>query len=264
MALLDVLGISPQIFDKMKYYHKSFYLRNGIQKEKSFYYLREVLESRFYTSEEINTILKKYDISIHYFIVYSINKGRYFTSEDYMQALKLNSGLFIGKTKMSDSFFNVHYNELLKYVKFILGNFKKRNMISYKLIIDDIIQEAMLYIYQNCGDLEINFKNTEKCFNKIQFRTQLHLLKIIEENHKLNKNEVHYKDKIDFVQNTCNMDSEDIESPNSLYGNMLLFMRQGYSFSESLEMVSNLYKDLSNEEIMENIKQEANEVRLNK
>lgn len=246
----EILGINENRFDALKFKKKNIRIVNGITLQKMYFLAHKFSEARFYSKEELTNIIKEYNLSYEDIIIYIINKRRYFIVEDYIESLNTNHGLFIGKTQMSKAFFKENYNTLLRYTKlniYRLRNNLPQNYISYS----DLAQEILLYIFNNCGDLEKNFGNTDKFFHKMSSRVQKYTFGKLKNEE--NKNEFLYIDMqknlpIDkcniLSDNNVNVEGEAIllaDKNNDFYSKTLYLLAQGYSFEESLEYLSRTF-----------------------
>lgn len=120
----------------------------------------KIEKSKFYSKEEIDDICTKYGITQEDFTRYIIYKGNQkIDITAYLNALNNHNGLFIGKTKMSNHYFEKIYDISITPINRLIGAMCKkyhvlRNMEDYK-------SEAILYIIENCGDIEKNFFDCE-------------------------------------------------------------------------------------------------------
>lgn len=120
----------------------------------------KIEEPKFYSKEEIEDICTKYRITQEDFIRYIIYKeNQKIDITEYLHAINNHNGVFIGKTKMSNQYFEKIYDIFIMPITRLIGVMCKkynvlRNMEDYK-------SEAILYIIENCGDIEKNFFDCE-------------------------------------------------------------------------------------------------------
>ncbi len=249
-----ILGISTPSFDKLKYASSEAYIHNGLIRERMYFVKREFLEVRFYSINEINNILKKYNITLKYFIIYIINNGRFWNTEDYEKVINKNGGVFLGKTKTTNDFIKDNYNILLKCIKLIILEFKRKNInIKDK---DDFIQNAFIYIYEKCGDLEINFGICKDLFLKIELRLKKYLYGKVYDNKSLNEIYIDdFKNRDMIVKDNCSEINyqEDDDDNSNIYSMAIKLTEYGYSLDEVIDILSYKYNKAENE-ILEEIR----------
>lgn len=161
----EILGITTKAYDSMKYCNKRCIIKNYQVMDK----IKDIkLDNRFYTKVEIENICSKSGITVEQFIIYVIQKVRVDSAVRYKEALDMNNGIWIGNTKMSNSFLMENYNDINKGIKIITQYItKKYNMIHYK---EDLINMGIEYTLGMCGDLEKNFGYNIEIFKKLLFR----------------------------------------------------------------------------------------------
>lgn len=261
--LAEILGINENRFYSLKYNNKNVRIVNGVTLQKIYFIHPRFSESRFYSKEEINNISKEYGISNEDIIIHIINRRRYFDVKDYVECLDNNNGLFIGKSKMTDTFFKEQYDNIIRYTKIIIY----RLGIMYKKHISkaDMTQEILLYIFNNCGDLEYNFGKTDTFFYKMSSRVQKYIFGKLKNLEKTDVTLCSYMaisenipiDKTNVLcDNSVNVEDEAIilsDAKNDIYTNVLYLISQGYSLENSLDHLSeNL--DIDKNDLYEMIK----------
>lgn len=249
-----ILGISTPSFDGFKYSGKEAYIHNGLIRERMCFIKREFLEIRFYNINEINDVLKKYKVTLKYFIIYIVNNGKFWNTEDYENAINKNGGIFLGKTTTTHNFIKDNYNILLKYIKFIILEFKRKNIIIEDE--DDFIQNAFIYIYEKCGDLEFNFGICKDLFLKIEFRLKKYLIGQIYDNKSQSEIYINdFKNKNLILKDDNNMINfqDENNNDNNIYNIAIKLTEYGYSLDETIDILSNKFKK-EKSEILEEIK----------
>lgn len=145
-----------------------------------------IQKNRYFSKDEIEAICKRNGITIIDFINYFIYSGNFrYNSKPqvYMDILKEHNEIYIGRTKMSNEYFERVYPVLEQPVRRLVGSMCKR----YKRLnqMEDFESEAIMYMFQNCGDIEKNFKDCkddQTLINMIIARLKLYLReKIIEQ-----------------------------------------------------------------------------------
>ena len=121
-------------------------------------------ESRFYTKDEILEICDNNDISLKNFINCFLNGySKYF--EEYLEII--NEGkIWIGKCKMTDEFVENNSARMKKVAKYAIRDIKRKFTIDHNSEDEDLIQEALLNIINNRGDIEKNFNKKEEIVNR--------------------------------------------------------------------------------------------------
>lgn len=169
-----LLGISYFKYQNMKFTGSKTYIHDYHVLE-SVNLIGTIEKPKFYSKEEIDDICTKYEITVEDFIRYIIYKGNNkIDITEYLNVLDSHNGLYIGKTKMSNEYFERIYNIFITPISRLIGVMCKkynvvRNMEDYK-------SEAILYIMENCGDIEKNFfdcKNQEIVVNMLVARIRL-------------------------------------------------------------------------------------------
>ena len=154
-----LLGISYFRYQNMKFIGTKTYIHDYHVIE-SINLIGKIENPKFYSKEEIDGICTKYGITEEDFIRYIIYKGNLKTDiTAYLDALNNHNGLFIGNTKMSNQYFEKIYDIFIMPISRLIGVMCKR----YNVVrnIEDYKSEAILYIMENCGDIEKNFFDLE-------------------------------------------------------------------------------------------------------
>lgn len=154
-----LLGISYFKYQNMRFMGSKTYIHDYHVIE-SVNLIGKIEEPKFYSKEEIEDICTKYRITQEDFIRYIIYKeNQKIDITEYLHAINNHNGVFIGKTKMSNQYFEKIYDIFIMPITRLIGVMCKkynvlRNMEDYK-------SEAILYIIENCGDIEKNFFDCE-------------------------------------------------------------------------------------------------------
>ena len=135
-------------------------------------------KQKFYSKNEIDTICQQYQITPEDFIRYFIYKGNLQADiKSYMDSLNIHSGLYVGRTRMSNEFFEKMQNSFQLPIYRLVGSMsKKYRCLRY---LEDYKSEALLYILEKCGDIEKNFydcENQELITAMLLSRTRFFLL----------------------------------------------------------------------------------------
>ena len=235
--ICKILGIEGVQFSNLKYNGAKVRVINGVTREKMNFIAPFFSESRFYSKEEIESIIQEYGITCHELIVHLINKRRFFITDDYMDALEKNNGLFIGKAMLNHDFFTEEYVNIKRQLKYIWYSLFSFGIKKEK---DDVFQDLLLYIYQNCGDLYYNFSNSEVFFNKMKNRVKkyivgqyIDLIKENDYNHSLEKTAFCLFDR------NVNVENEAIASvteEEKIYEYLLSVLEDGGTLEECLHL----------------------------
>ena len=172
-----LLGISYFRYQNMKFMGTKTYIHDYHVIE-SVNLIGKIENPKFYSKEEIDGICTKYGITEKDFIRYIIYKGN--TKTDitaYLDAINNHKGLFIGTAKMSNQYFKKIYDTFITPINRLIGALCKRYNVVRNM--EDYKSEAILYIIENCGDIEKNFfdlKNQEIILRMLIARIRLLLL----------------------------------------------------------------------------------------
>ena len=123
-------------------------------------------ESRWYSKEELKQICKQNRISLDKVIRNIVSNGTSLYNEDYKKALNKNGRLWIGKSRMSNEFIEKNFNLIMKKAKIALRSVKHRYRISERIEDEDMIQNAILYLMENAGNIEKNFIDNPEVLEK--------------------------------------------------------------------------------------------------
>ena len=153
----SLLGMSGLRYQNIKYLGTNTYIHDYKVIE-SVKLIGNIEKNRYFGKEEIEDICKKYEISMEDFITYFVYSGNFrFNSnrQVYIDLIESHNQIYIGRTKMSNEYFERVYPILLEPIKRLIGVMcKKYRMLSY---MEDFESEAMAYMFQNFGDIEKNF-----------------------------------------------------------------------------------------------------------
>ena len=245
--LAEILGINEYGYYSIKYDQKPARIKNGIVLQKM-YFLRSLFnESRFYSIDELNKICVDYEITIENIITCFINKYRDFTPDDYIDALKAKNGLFIGNFRMSKTFFDENYSLLLSKAKQISFIIRRKSIIKNET--EDLTQEILTYFYEKCGDLELNYGNSEQFYIKTVCRAKKRFLGDFYDKFHKQKSIYYYIDILKdedeehdelLTDKTINYENEILEgiSTNKYYEYLVKLVQQGNSVNESIEYIA--------------------------
>lgn len=237
--------------------------------------IRNILfkEARWYTKEEIEQICFENNISLDKIIRQIASNGTNIYNVNYKKVLEEKGKLWIGKSKFSDEFIKQNYNELMKWAKIELKCVKSRYHITYNSEDEDMMQNAVLYLIENAGEIEKNFLDypdilRAKIFSSIKKDITLSVLKkfklkakTISYNQKLTKsnNQKNEQNLISKIANSYNLESEiinaEIKEQTKKSQNI---NNKETNLVESCiqEMKNQIEKGLSRQEILNNIEEQ--------
>lgn len=161
---VNIFGISENSYYGMKYnFKKNSYVLNPRIKviaDKIRYKIRG--EKRFYTLEEIEQICEKNQLSIDEFCSYVIqremHKKVYIDRNLYSELLNKRKKVFIGRgERLSEEFARKNQKLIIDFARSLAV--KLCGTYQAKHYIEDYAQDTMVYIIENCGDLEKNFED---------------------------------------------------------------------------------------------------------
>lgn len=156
-----LLGISGFSFQNIRYMGAKTYIHDYKVAE-AVKLIGNIEKNRYFSKDEIEAICDKYGITIKDFINYFVYSGsfRYNSNpQAYLDILENHNKIYIGRTIMSNEYFEKIYPLLRDPIKRLVGVMcKKYRMLKY---IEDYESEAIIYIFQNCGDIEKNFSDCE-------------------------------------------------------------------------------------------------------
>ncbi len=130
-------------------------------------------ESRWYSKEEIEQICKENGVSLDKVIRNIASNGTSLYNEEYIKELNKKGKLWIGKVRMSNNFIEENLGIIMKKAKMALRSTKRRYAITYNSEDEDRMQDAILWLIENAGDIEKNFRDypdilERMIFNKIR------------------------------------------------------------------------------------------------
>lgn len=154
-----LLGISYFNYQNIKYMHSKTYIQDCHVIE-AVKLIGNIEQGRFYSIDEINSICEQYQITQEDFIRYFVYKGNPKADiQLYMDSLNAHARLYIGRTQMSNEYFEKIQDTFILPIYRLVGSMCKkyrqlRNLEDYK-------SEAILYILEKCGDIERNLYDCE-------------------------------------------------------------------------------------------------------
>ena len=165
-----LLGISGFRYQNMRYSGTKTYIHDYKVTE-AVKIIGNIEKNRYFSKEEIEDICNKYGITKEDFIIHFVYSGSFrynINLQAYVDVLERHNQIYIGRIRMSNEYFEKIYPLLLEPVKRLVGTMcKKYKMLSY---MEDFESEAIMYILQDCGDIEKNFldyKNNQTLINMI-------------------------------------------------------------------------------------------------
>lgn len=160
-----ILGISYNSYGRCKYKGMNAIVKDSIVYNKA----KEIIQlyvnrPDMYSKELINNICKEYDISIEDFIVYVVIKS-FGDISHMLEAMEENKGLWIGKIRLSEEFANRNIDLITKIATQIVN--RLWNKYIKKGDKEDYIQEVILYMIENMGEVELNFGHNLDLFEHV-------------------------------------------------------------------------------------------------
>jgi len=128
-------------------------------------------ESRWYTKEELEQICRENSVSIDKLIRQVLSNGTNRYNEDYKRVLEEKGMLWIGRTKLSEEFLEHNINKIMSLARGALGSVKSRYDIKYNSEDEDFIQNAIIWLSENAGEIEQNFGDYQSIMEKKIFNT---------------------------------------------------------------------------------------------
>lgn len=180
-----LLGISSLKYQNIKYSGTKTYIHDYKVIE-SVKLIGNIEKNRYFSRDEIEDICTQYGITKEDFITYFVYSGSFrynLNSQAYIDILENHNQIYIGKSIMSNEYFEKNYPIFSEPIKRLVGTMCKRyDMLRY---MEDFKSDAIMYIFQNCGDIEKNFsdyKDNQTLINMIIARLKIFLRgKIIEQ-----------------------------------------------------------------------------------
>ena len=180
-----LLGISGLRYQNIRYSGTKTYIHDYKVAE-AVKLIGNIEKNRYFSKEEIEDICNIYGITKEDFITYFVYSGNFRYNSNpqaYVDILESHNQIYIGRTRMSNKYFERTYPLFSEPVKRLVGTMcKKYKMLSH---MEDFESEAIMYMFQNCGDIEKNFsdcKNNQTLINMIVGRLKIFLReKIIEQ-----------------------------------------------------------------------------------
>lgn len=255
-----ILGISQQNYYGMKYDRKrQAYVLNPIKKEKADKIRYEISrEKRFYTVQEIQEMCKQNQLTIDDFCIYVVqremHKKIYLERNFYSELLQREGKIFIGRgEKLTEEFARKNQKMIIDFAKSLAIELCKTYQA--KQHIEDYAQDTMLYIIENCGDLEKNFINDfDLCKGLIYTRAKAFIKGtiIMRKKSKTISINSYYKDRKDNSLNIKDKEvdvenkaiekieeTEETEDKEILINQVLRHIELGESPIEAIEYVAN-------------------------
>ena len=241
----ELIGITREYYRVIKCMkEKQGYIRDYtvVYKAKK---IKEILEERYYSKDEIQELCKKYKIGIKQFIIYVIQNQKFYNTKKYIDVLDTEGRLWLKRCKMSNEFVEKNYEKLKKKMEMLA--IKKCLTYEIDYDIDEMVSRAIEYMYTNCGDIERNFGKDEDMLNRMLYtRVRLYIraecVKIAVMSNKTNslnkKTNRGLEEKLDRLKSNTNNQYEDIE--NEMLVNQILEDVQekkelGYSKKEIIQ-----------------------------
>ena len=235
-------------------------------------------ESRWYTKEELETICQQNGISIDKIIRQIISNGTDLYNEIYKKVLEEKGKLWIGRTALSEEFFEKNIDTIMKLAEIALIIAKRTYNLSYNSNDDDIIQDCIIWLLQNAGEIEKNFIDyphimERKLFNTIKKGIIIRIFMTFEEKIKTvsfqqkfklrkgNKNDLESRIPSEYNLEKDVLDNVDFERTADIAKKCVKAMREqleaGQSKQSILSSVQEMFR-LSKEELLDIMKNYLN------
>lgn len=158
----ELLGISYDAYSTIKRRENAravvFDIRIKEKVDKIKYILGQ--ESRFYSKDELYSLSEKYSIDINLILKYVFCKGCEENLDYFVDRLNIKNKLYFGQEKCSKSFAEKYSKEMINLSSkssYILC--KKYNCKSKR---EDFATDSLIYILNNCKDIEENCDDNEE------------------------------------------------------------------------------------------------------
>lgn len=180
-------------------------------------------ECREYTKQELEEMAVNSGISLEEIISIVANTDLPEVTQSYIDAIETKDSVFIGKTKMEQTFIDENAEELFEYS--IMLSKKVCKKFHLQSCQEDFASDALLYIMEQRGDIGINFDREEALeiikktmYNFLKYRC-MNTLKVkyvdsIDKEIEGQKNGRYVRQKL-LKDKTQNTENEAIESYNS-------------------------------------------------
>lgn len=109
----------------------------------------------YYSKEKLQKICKERNITLEHFLkYYNKNQSHYKFNKIAME--QSEKGLRIGENiRISNEFMNENYEEIARCLRNAANKYNKTN--GWQIYKEDIIEETIISIYENCGEIVKNF-----------------------------------------------------------------------------------------------------------
>ena len=114
-------------------------------------------EKRYYTKKEIEGICTQNSVTIDEFITQILSR-QYI--EEYKRVIQ-NGEIWIGKINLSNEFTNRYYVKMEELAQKAINHVKRKYGVNFNCDEEDQMQNAILYVIENRGDIEKNFQKGE-------------------------------------------------------------------------------------------------------
>lgn len=160
-TLIRTLGISIYKYNKMKNNEldeikvtdvKTKHIVKLIKLD--FKYINKY-KNDYYSKEKLQKICKERNITLEQFLkYYNKNQSHYKFNKIAMEQSK--KGLWIGENiRISNEFMNENYEKIARYLRNAANKYHKTN--GWQIYKEDIIEETIISIYENCGEIVKKF-----------------------------------------------------------------------------------------------------------
>ena len=109
----------------------------------------------YYSKEKLQKICKERNITLEQFLkYYNKNQSHYKFNKIAME--QSENGLWIGENiRISNEFMNENYEKIVRYLRNAANKYHKTN--GWQIYKEDIIEETIVSIYENCGEIVKKF-----------------------------------------------------------------------------------------------------------
>jgi len=163
---IEILGIDYNVYINMKSGQCNGIIKNRVIKLKTEGIKKSLKNaSRYYTKEEIDDICNSNGITVEDFFKYAVFNFRSYKADEeiqkYLTILNNKGAIWIGNTRLSNSFFDKHSKEIYTTARIVL---RRYDVVEADR--EDYTQELVIFALERCGEYEKNFEYNEDDFRK--------------------------------------------------------------------------------------------------
>lgn len=128
-------------------------------------------ESRWYSKEELQKICNQNNITIDRIIRQVISNGTDMYNEVYKKVLEEKGRIWIGRIPLSEEFLKKNIDTIKRLAQTALNCVKRSYSISYNSEDEDFIQDSIIWLFHNAGEIEKNFMDYPNIMERKIFNT---------------------------------------------------------------------------------------------